>query len=468
MTQNAPIDRLPEPRHGRRRGPALARVLGWLMGLGLLAGVALGIFAWLGLKVYSAPGPLAADKVVTIDKGLDRRDIAALLEKEGVISNAALFSLASQVNRIMGGSFKAGEYAFPANASMERVMSLLSLGRVVTYKLSIPEGFTSAMAVARVAGNEVLAGDAPPPPPEGAIMPDTYVFTRGMTRARLVSDMQDAQTRLLGEIWSRRPADFILKTPQELVTLASIVEKETGVDRERPLVASVFLNRLKQGMRLQSDPTIIYALTGGREKLDRPLTRADLALVSPYNTYTNAGLPPTPIANPGRAALEAVINPAQTSYVYFVADGSGGHAFAATLDEHNRNVTKWRKLARDQATADGAVAAAAPTPAPTSPTTAQPIPAPQVLNPGLPAIAEPAPAPAATPAPVPAPPAPAAQAPAAPADPEPKPAATAAAGPAAPAGQAATRPASSAPPKPGSVVRLSDQLVPIPRLKPRP
>ena len=428
MNDNHPIGPLPAPRRDRRRAPALARVLGWLMGLGLITGLALGLTGYWALQRYAEPGPLAAEKVVMIDKGLDRRDIAVLLDKEGVISSAPLFSLAAQVNKAMGGSFRSGEYAFPAGASMEKVMSLLSLGKVVTYKLPIPEGWTSAMAVARVAGNEVLTGDAPAVPAEGAIMPDTYVFQRGMTRARLVDDMQAAQVKLLAEIWARRPADFILKTPQELVTLASIVEKETGIDRERPLVASVFLNRLKQGMRLQSDPTIIYALTSGREKLDRPLTKADLALDNPYNTYTRDGLPPGPIANPGRAALEAVISPAQTNYVYFVADGSGGHAFAATLEEHNRNVVKWRKLVKDQA---------ATAPEPPAPAAAQPIPAPAVITPGLPAL------PAETTSPT-APPVPAASAPAAapPAAPAPEP-------PAARPPAAATGP------------------VPIPRLKPR-
>lgn len=460
MNDNAPIDRLPSQR---RRAPALARVLGWLMGLGLLLGLVLGLAGYAALQRYSEPGPLAEDKVVMIDKGLDRRDIAALLAREGVVSSAALFSLAAQVNRAMGGNFKAGEYAFPAGVSMEKVMALLSLGKVVTYKLSIPEGWTSAMALARVSENDVLAGDPPQPPAEGAIMPDTYVFQRGMTRARLVEDMQAAQVKLLDEIWAKRPADFILKTPQELVTLASIVEKETGVEHERALVASVFLNRLKQGMRLQSDPTIIYGLTGGREKLDRPLTKADLAQDGPYNTYTRDGLPPGPIANPGRAALEAVINPAQTNYVYFVADGSGGHAFAATLEEHNRNVVKWRKLVKTQASTPDA---AAPAPAPAAPpaaggmAAAQPVPEPLAINPGLPAIAD-AP-PTAAPAAATAPPAPAAPPPAAtaPAAAAPQPAA-------APAEAAAPAPAPAATLKPGSIVQVAGRPVPVPRPKPQ-
>lgn len=187
-----------------------------------------------------------------------------------------------------------------------------------------------------------LAGDVSAAPAEGSILPDTYVFRRGLTRQKLIEDMQDAETHLIDELWAKRPPTTTLKSKEELLTLASIVEKETGIAEERPQVASVFLNRLKLGMKLQSDPTIIYGIVGGKGKLDRPLTRADIDAVTPYNTYQIPALPPGPIANPGRAALEAVLNPASTSYLYFVADGTGGHAFAATLDEHNVNVQKWR------------------------------------------------------------------------------------------------------------------------------
>ena len=181
-------------------------------------------------------------------------------------------------------------------------------------------------------------------PDEGSILPDTYVFRRGLSRDKLLADMQAAQTKLLDQEWPRLPADSLIKTKQELVTLASIVEKETGIAEERPMVAAVFLNRLKQKMRLQSDPTIIYGLVGGKGKLDHPITRSELDQPTPYNTYQIDGLPPGPIANPGKAAIEAVLSPAKNDYVYFVANGTGGHAFATTLEEHNANVKKWRAL----------------------------------------------------------------------------------------------------------------------------
>ncbi|MBC8035850.1 MAG: endolytic transglycosylase MltG [Rhizobiales bacterium] len=333
----------------------------------LVIALAGGIAATYGYREYIRPGPLAIAKALEIEKGLGTSGIAAKLEKEGVIVNAEAFSTAVILTGSRG-RLKAGEYEFPAASTMREVLDLLVSGKSLIYKVSIPEGWTSAMAMARIDGDPVLKGGATTPPPEGAIMPDTYVFKRGMTRHQLLEDMQKAQTKLLDEIWATRKSGLAIRSKEEAVILASIVEKETGLASERPLIASVFMNRLAKGMRLQSDPTIIYGIAGGKGKLDRPLTKADITTPTPYNTYTINGLPPGPIANPGRAALEAVVNPPPTAYLYFVANGTGGHAFAATLEEHNRNVTKWRNIEGNAANAAAAEEAesveTAPQPAP--------------------------------------------------------------------------------------------------------
>lgn len=312
--------------------------------------VAAGLYAY---NRYSAPGPLVGEKVLIVDPGLSVSQIGAALEQNGIVSNARLFAIMAQLTG-QRATLKAGEYAFPASASMRDVMALIASGKSITYKISIPEGFTSEMAVDRVNANDVLAGPPAAVPPEGAILPDTYVFRRGMTKQKLVDDMRGAQAKLLAELWAARQPDPVIETPEQAVTLASIVEKETAVPEERPIIASVFINRLKKGMRLQSDPTIIYGIAGGKGRLDRALTSADIKAETAYNTYRIKGLPPGPIANPGRAALAAVLNPQQTEHLYFVANGSGGHSFAATLEEHNRNVKQWRQIAGNAAAAAAA------------------------------------------------------------------------------------------------------------------
>ena len=325
---------------------------------------AAGLYAY---SAYTSSGPLAENRVLMIEPGLSASGIGAALEQGGVISNARIFTAMAQLTG-QRGLLKAGEYEFPASASMRDVMALIASGKSIVYKISIPEGFTSEMAAARINANEVLAGPPAAVPPEGSILPDTYVFRRGMTKQKLIQDMQAAQAKLLAELWAARKPVPVIQTPEQAVTLASIVEKETAVPAERPIIASVFINRLEKGMRLQSDPTIIYGIAGGKGRLDRPLTNADIKAETPYNTYRIKGLPPGPIANPGRAALEAVLNPQQTGHLYFVADGSGGHAFAATLEEHNRNVKKWRQIAGNAAAAaaadepDGPAAADSPPP----------------------------------------------------------------------------------------------------------
>ena len=343
MSNDNQIERVPDAVIPKRRAPALTRVLGSLVGWSMfivLAVGALGFWAW---SVYTNEGPLKESKVVVLPEGAGRNDISQLLEDQGVITDARVMNAASLVNSVRGGSLKPGEYEFPAGSTMASVLNTVASGKVLTYKLTVPEGWTTQMALERVNSNEVLTGPAiTAVPSEAALIADTQVFRRGMTRAKLLEDMQAAQTKLVDDVWARKPADSVLRSKQELVTLASIVEKETAKADERPRVAAVFLNRLKQGMRLQSDPTIIYGIVGGVGKLDRPISRADIDGETPYNTYRINGLPPGPIAIPGAASLEAVINPAKTEELYFVADGTGGHAFAVTLDEHNANVKKWR------------------------------------------------------------------------------------------------------------------------------
>lgn len=260
-------------------------------------------------------------------------------------------------------ALKAGEYEIKAGASMRDVMELLKSGKSVMYSLTIPEGLTVEQAFERIAQQDALSGDMPAEmPAEGTLATDTQRFTRGTSRQSIIDKMLAHQKQMVAEIWERREANLPLADINEFVTLASIVEKETGRADERSRVASVFINRLNKKMRLQSDPTILYGLFGGKGRpADRPIYQSDIDKPTPYNTYQINGLPPTPIANPGRAALEAVANPSQTSDLYFVADGTGGHVFAKTLDEHNENVARWRAAQKKQA--EEAAKAGATTPA---------------------------------------------------------------------------------------------------------
>ncbi len=340
--------RVPSPKKNKIRKSAFARVVRSLFVLALLGGVIGSAAALYAYSEFTAEGPLTAKKVHVVEQGTKSSKIGAQLAGAGIVRSAGLFTAAARTYGILGKPLKPGEYEFPERASIDQVLGIIVDGKALTYKLSIPEGWTSQMAVARVMENDVLSGEVAAVPPEGAILPDTYVFRRGLTRQEILEVMQTKQTKMLDELWDARNPNGILKTKEEAVVLASIVEKETGVPEERPLVASVFINRLKQGIKLQSDPTIIYGLVGGKGKLDRGITKSDLASDTPYNTYVIDGLPPAPIANPGRASLEAVLNPPDTGYVYFVADGTGGHAFAKTLEEHNANVRKWRALENGQ------------------------------------------------------------------------------------------------------------------------
>jgi UPF0755 protein len=444
--------RIPSRKARKTRRSAFSRVVASLLLLSLAAILIAGAAAIYGYNAYTSPGPLAQNKVYMIAQGNDRAEIARALAKEGIIDNAPVFTAAAYLDGFRGRVLKAGEYEFPARATMEQVLDLLASGKSISYKVTVPEGWTAEMAVARINENDILTGDPAIAPAEGLVMPDTYVFHRGMTRQKLVEDMKAAQAKLIDELWEKRATASPIKTKEEAVTLASIVEKETGVAAERPMVASVFINRLKQGMRLQSDPTIIYGLVGGKGKLDRALTKDDLASDTPYNTYKIAGLPPGPIANPGRAAIEAVLNPPDTGYLYFVANGTGGHAFAKTLAEHNANVVKWRAI-------EGGQAAVVTTEAPTevvvdgmpTPSTPKPAPTPEATDQAASAVPQPDAATSSQ-----QPPAAVATAPA--------PAPTAETPAAAPADAAV---ATTTVLQPGTVVKVADRLVPIPRQKPK-
>jgi UPF0755 protein len=331
------------PRKPRRMGlSSLSGLLTFVL-LGALATV--GGLVWL-MKEARSPGPLTEDKVVMITREDDAAGIADQLERAGVIDSAMWFNLLTVLdgNR---GALKRGEYAFKAGMSMNDIEDELIAHRVIRYKITIPEGLTSEQVVDRLREDTVLTGDVREPPREGSLMPDTYYFERGDTRVSILSRMAKIQAKTVEDIWKARSPDLPIKSPWEMVTLASIVEKETGKTEERPRVAGVFINRLDKHMRLGSDPTIVYGLVQGKGTLGRSITKADLNQSTPYNTYIIDGLPPGPICNPGKAALEAVAKPARTKDLYFVADGTGGHAFAETLDQHQKNVARWRQIEKD-------------------------------------------------------------------------------------------------------------------------
>lgn len=331
--------------------PRRRRLLRWLLTLSLVGVLAAAGFAYLVWQTFTSPGPAAAsgaaETIVVIDRGMGVSAIARRLSEAGVITNVAVFRAGVMVLD-RGGDLQAGEFAIPSGASMEEIVLLLADGQPVSFVVTIPEGKTSRMAVAILNDEPILTGEIAEVPPEGSLLPETYHYQRGTTRAELIARMRADRDRVLEELWANRAPDLPFETMEEAVILASIVEKETGIASERPRIAGLFVNRMRIGMRLQSDPTIIYGLTGG-EPLGRGIRRSELDRETPYNTYLIDGLPPTPICNPGRDALAAVLNPMQTDELYFVADGTGGHAFAKTLEEHNRNVARWREIERRNA-----------------------------------------------------------------------------------------------------------------------
>jgi UPF0755 protein len=309
----------------------------------VLAALMGGVVLVSGKQRFDVPGPLAEDRVVNIPRGSGIREIADVLLREGVIDQPWVFVGGVLVLKARE-DLKAGEYQFKAHASLREVVATIVEGRVVTHQLTVPEGLTSEQIVARLGDGDILTGNIKEIPREGTLLPDTYNFTRGTTREQVIQRMQQSQQRALKEIWDRRSPDLPIKTPEQLVILASLVEKETAKPEERTRVAAVFVNRLKQKMRLQSDPTIIYGLVGGKGTLGRPIMKSEIEQPTPYNTYQIDGLPPGPIANPGRASLEAAASPARTRELYFVADGTGGHAFAESYEQHQKNVSRLRLL----------------------------------------------------------------------------------------------------------------------------
>jgi UPF0755 protein len=345
----------------------------------LMIGVGGGYFY--GKQKLEAAGPLKEDKIVNIPSRAGMTDISDILQREGVIDNnrwafiGAVFALKAR------SELKPGEYSFQKNASLRDVIATIVEGKVVQHAVTIPEGLTSEQIVARLTDNDIFAGSVREIPREGTLLPETYKFPRGTTRDQVIQRMQQTQKRVLAEIWERRNPDVPIRSPEQLVVLASIVEKETGKADERSRVAAVFVNRLRQKIKLQSDPTIIYGLVGGKGTLGRPIKRSEIQQPSPYNTYVIDGLPPGPIANPGRASLEAAANPARTRDLFFVADGTGGHAFTETYDQHQKNVAKLRTLEKQiqndtvEPADDAPPPAAGAAPADTNPTATAPKPA---------------------------------------------------------------------------------------------
>jgi UPF0755 protein len=300
----------------------------------VLAVVSLG---WL-LGGWYLGGPLQKDTAFVVPDGATLGQVTALLEKDHAISSASGFKLRARIFGA-GSSIKAGEFMLPKGASPSKILRVLKGDEVIRRFVTVPEGMPSIMVQERLMGQPALTGSVDMPA-EGSILPDTYDIERGESRQAVLLRMQAAMQRTLAELWEKRSADTVAKTPQEALVLASIVEKETRKAEERPLVAGLYSNRLRQGIMLQADPTIIYPITKGKP-LGRRIRQSEIQAINDYNTYSMVGLPRGPITNPGRAAIEAVLHPAQTQALYMVADGTGGHAFASTLEQHNANVQKW-------------------------------------------------------------------------------------------------------------------------------
>lgn len=361
----------------------------------------IGLIAW-GQREFTSPGPLEAATFFEVPRGASLSRIANDLEDQGLISSASIFRLGAQYAEL-DDDLKFGNYEVPANISMRELLDILtegaassyryvatyvirvadaelrlreripgedrveevavfapgdevpavyadlvSAGTPMAYRVSIAEGVTSWQIADALGKAEFMSGEVGPLPPEGSLAPDTYDVSRGADRAELIARMSDRQARILEEAWATRQADLPVDSPEEALVLASIIEKETSVPDERGVVSSVFVNRLREGMRLQTDPTVIYGITRGVGTLGRGIRQSELRAETPWNTYVIQGLPPTPIANPGRDSIFAALNPDETDYIFFVADGTGGHAFAETLAEHNRNVARWREIEEQQ------------------------------------------------------------------------------------------------------------------------
>lgn len=324
---------------GRKtRASGARRLFLLLLVAALIVGGGVG-WLWMG------PGPAEKPVAVIVPEGSSLTGTARQLEKSGAIRSSRQFLLFA---RLFGekGIIRAGEYEVPAGASPKAVLDILQSGKTLQRFVTVPEGMPSVMVAEKLMATPLLTGPVPTPR-EGSVLPDSYSYQRGEPRAAVLKRMQAAMTETLAELWKARKPSSVAATPEEAIILASIVEKETGVPSERRMVAGVYTNRLRRGMPLQADPTVIYPVTKGKP-LGRRILRSELQAKNGYNTYAQAGLPIGPIANPGRESIAAVLDPAPTDALYFVADGKGGHVFAATLDEHNRNVAKWYALRRSR------------------------------------------------------------------------------------------------------------------------
>lgn len=341
-------------RHVRNPLVILSNLIITLAVFGLAA---VGGALYFGKTKFEQPGPLTEEATVVIASGSGLSGITNRLAGKGVIGDSVfdewVFNLGIRFYK-NATDLKAGEYAFAPGVSMHEIMTDLVQGNAVTHSVTIPEGWTTAQILERVREHPILVGEITDVPAEGDLLPQTYTFARGTTRQEVLGQMKEAQERLLAEIWERRTDDLPVSSPEELVVLASIVEKETALADERPRVAGVFVNRLNKNMRLQSDPTILYGLYGGEAWLkDRSaIKQSEINAQNEYNTYQIDGLPPGPIGNPGRAAMEAVANPSRTQDLFFVADGTGGHVFAETYEQHQENVRKWRQIERQRRQAE--------------------------------------------------------------------------------------------------------------------
>lgn len=322
-----------------------------LLSVLIVAGIVLLAGFEMARQQVEAPGPSAEPVRLSVERGARMGAIAERLAEAGAIESETLFRLAASYSG-RADQLKFGEYEIAPAASMEEILALLTTGGNVDYRITAPEGVTVVEVVRLLEEADFLTGQIDEMPAEGSLLPETYSVSRGDSRAEVIRRMQTAMQEVLDEAWASRDPDLPLDSKEELLTLASIVEKETRPN-EHGRVASVFVNRVKRGMKLQSDPTVIYGITGGKEPLGRGIRQSELVAETPYNTYVIEGLPPTPIANPGRESILATANPENTRYLYFVADGTGGHAFAASLDEHNRNVAEWRRIERQRQAEQG-------------------------------------------------------------------------------------------------------------------
>jgi UPF0755 protein len=311
--------------------------------LAVLGALLLSASGWFVLGGWYGSGPLRKDTAFIVPDGASLATIATKLQKEGAIASARGFRIRA---RVFGGGtpIQAGEFLLPKSASPAKILGILQGGEVIRRLVTIPEGMPSVMVYDRLMAQPYLTG-AIPVPPEGSVLPDSYAFERGEPREQVLKRMQAAMGRTVAALWPKRAKDLPLRTPEQAITLASIVEKETAKPSERPMVAALYENRLKAGMLLQADPTIIYPITRGKP-LGRRIRQSEIQAVNDYNTYTMVGLPKAPITNPSRASIFAVLHPAKTNALYMVADGAGGHLFADTLEQHNKNVARWFAIRR--------------------------------------------------------------------------------------------------------------------------